>query len=188
MTQAPTDRQARQRRTMWLLAVLAVGMFGLGFALVPLYGLFCSAIGIPRNAETTSSGVIVGIPVAPRWVTVKFDGAVQPNLPWDFQPPEPRTLNVRLGETYEVRFTAVNRSNRRVTGQAIPSIVPWQATNFFHKLECFCFQQQTLEGNQRVEMPLRFTVSPDLPKDIDAVMLMYNFMRIEAGPDAQVER
>ncbi|CAK0770667.1 cytochrome c oxidase assembly protein subunit 11 [Gammaproteobacteria bacterium] len=186
MTQVPTDRQARQRRVMWLLAVLAVGMFGLGFALVPLYGLFCSAIGISPSAETARTGATVGISAAPRWVTVKFDGAVQPNLPWDFQPPEPRTLSVQVGETYEVRFSAVNRSHQRVTGQAIPAIVPWQATNFFHKLECFCFQKQTLEGDERVEMPLRFTVSPDLPKEIDAVMLLYTFMRIETGPDVRV--
>jgi len=188
MTQIFTNRQTRQHRIIWLLVALAVGMFGLGFALVPLYGLLCSAIGIQRNAETASSSVITGMPISSRWVTVKFDGAVQPNLPWDFRPPEPRILNVRLGETYVVHFTAANQSNQRITGQAIPAIIPWQATSFFHKLECFCFQKQTIEGHERVEMPLRFTVLPDLPKDIDTVMLSYTFMRIETGLDAPVTK
>jgi cytochrome c oxidase assembly protein subunit 11 len=71
-----------------------------------------------------------------------------------------------------------------VTGQAIPAVAPWQATNYFSKLECFCFRQQTLDGGQRVEMPLRFTVSPDLPANINALTLSYSFLRMPEGRES----
>ena len=78
-------------------------------------------------------------------------------------------------------FLARNRSNSAVTGQAIPSVVPWQATGFFSKLECFCFNKQTLAGGELAEMPLRFVVSPDLPANIESLTLSYNFMRLKPG-------
>lgn len=185
---APDGQQARQRRHLRLLVLLAVGMFGFGFALVPLYGLFCELAGVQRGglAGVATPGpairAIAG-PVLDRTVVVKFDGTVHPDLPWDFAP-EQRRLEVHPGVTYEVRFTATNRSNKRVTGQAIPAIAPWQATGFFHKLECFCFRQQTLEGGENVEMPLRFTVSPDLPADISSLTLSYSFLRLAEGQAA----
>jgi cytochrome c oxidase assembly protein subunit 11 len=180
---AANDTGARQRRHLRLLAALAVGMFGFGFALVPLYGLLCDLTGVQRGGlagvAKPAAGVVAG-PVLDREVVVKFDGTVHPDLPWDFEP-EQRRLTVHPGATYEVRFLAKNRSNQRVTGQAIPAIAPWQATGFFHKLECFCFRQQTLEGGERVEMPLRFTVSPDLPADINSLTLSYSFLRLAEG-------
>lgn len=185
MTQQASDgQQARQRRHLRLLAALAVGMFGFGFALVPLYGLFCDLTGVQRGglagvATPEAAGAAAG-PVLDRTVVVKFDGTVHPDLPWDFAPEE-RRLEVHPGATYEVRFAARNRSNKRVTGQAIPAVAPWQATGYFHKLECFCFRQQTLEGGEQVEMPLRFTVSPDLPSEINSLTLSYSFLRLAEG-------
>jgi len=175
---------ARPRRHTRLLVLLAVGMFGFGFALVPLYGLVCSLAGIQqggvaavaRPAEASAAMAAT----SDRVIVVKFDGTVHPDLPWDFAPVE-RRLEVRPGQTYEVHFVAANRSSRRVTGQAIPAVAPWQATNYFSKLECFCFQQQTLDGGQRVDMPLRFTVSPDLPANINALTLSYSFLRMPEG-------
>jgi len=181
-------QQARQRRHTRLLVLLAVGMFGFGFALVPLYGLLCDLTGVQRGglAGVATPDLTVGPvsgPVLDREVVVKFDGTVHPDLPWDFEP-EQRRLMVHPGATYEVRFRARNRSNQRVTGQAIPAVAPWQATGYFHKLECFCFRQQTLEGGENVEMPLRFTVSPDLPKDINSLTLSYSFLRLAEGQGA----
>lgn len=77
-----------------------------------------------------------------------------------------------------MKFIAENRSGQEITGQAIPSVAPWQATGFFAKLECFCFNQQTLAGNEIAEMPLRFSVSPDLPADINSLTLSYSVMRV----------
>ena len=179
MTDAST-RQKNRRTLLWLSAV-ALGMFGFGFALVPLYGLLCQLTGIEsieqRAALNTPAAHPGNAQAVDRWVTVKFDGSVHPDLPWAFRVEE-RKVRVRVGETHEVLFWAENRSSTPITGQAIPSIAPWQATGFFNKLECFCFRQQTLDGNQSKEMPLRFVVSPDLPEGIDSLTLSYSFLRV----------
>lgn len=176
-----SSTEKRKRRTLFLLAGLALGMFGFGFAMVPLYGLLCQVTGVQSveqrsaiggQAQVASTGA-----VQDRWVTVKFDATVHPDLPWRIEPME-RKLKVRPGESYLVNFVAENRSGHQITGQAIPSIAPWQATGFFSKMECFCFSRQTLTGNERKEMPLRFSVSPDLPADINSLTLSYSVLRI----------
>jgi len=181
-----SDQDRRKRRTLLLLAGLAVGMFGFGFAMVPLYGLLCQITGtqsIEQRTAIANAAPGTGAAVnAERWVTVKLDVTVHPDLPWSLAPTEPK-LRVRPGEPHVVTFVAENRSGSKITGQAIPSINPWQATPYFAKMECFCFTQQTLEGNQRRDMPLRFVVSPDLPKNIDSLTLSYSVMRV-SGPDA----
>ncbi len=171
----------RKRRTLLLLAGLALGMFGFGFAMVPLYGLLCQVTGVQSVEQRTAIGgqavsASAGA-VQDRWVTVKFDATVHPDLPWQVQPMV-RKLKVRPGESHLVNFIAENRSGQEITGQAIPSIAPWQATGFFSKMECFCFSQQSLIGNERKEMPLRFSVSPDLPADISSLTLSYSVLRI----------
>lgn len=177
------EQRTKNRRTLVLLAALAVGMFGFGFALVPLYGLLCNLTGAPSVAQRLDAQPATASPSAPveeRWVTVKFDGTVHPELPWAFRALD-RKLRVRVGEMHEVRFVAENRASTPTTGQAIPNVAPWQATPYFSKMECFCFRQQTLAGNQVLEMPLRFLVSPDLPPEIDALTLSYSLLRVEAS-------
>jgi len=165
-----------------VLSLVVLGMFGFGFAMVPLYNLICQVTGVQSVALRTSikpDEVKQGVTVDPnRRVTVKFDTSVTPNLPWEFEA-ETNVIEVTPGEVMEVMFLARNRSNDAVTGQAIPSVVPWQATGFFSKLECFCFNKQTLEGGERAEMPLRFVVSPDLPPNIESLTLSYNFMKLK---------
>ncbi|WP_260292873.1 cytochrome c oxidase assembly protein [Sedimenticola hydrogenitrophicus] len=176
------EAQARnKRRTVWLLSLLVLGMFGFGFALVPLYDLLCQVTGI-QSVSLRSAGEAVAEPLPgradSRLITIKFDTSVHPNLPWDFQPLE-RNLQVHPGKLYQVNFAARNRSSASVTGQAIPSVAPWQATAFLNKLECFCFNRQTLAGGASVEMPLRFMISPDLPPDIRSLTLSYSLMKPE---------
>jgi len=177
----------KNRRTLMLLAGLAVGMFGFGFAMVPLYGLLCQVTGIQSVEQRSALGDQAST-AAPRevdqdrWVTVKFDVTVHPELPWKIEPLV-RKLRVRPGEMHLVKFVAENGSGQQITGQAIPSVAPWQATGFFSKMECFCFSQQTLAGNERKEMPLRFSVSPDLPADIGSLTLSYSVLRV-SDPDS----
>ncbi len=181
------QRERSKRRTLILLGGLAAGMFGFGFAMVPLYGLLCELTGVQSVEQRVA---LASAPAAPgtggnpggeiaqdRWVTVKFDATVHPDLPWKLEPMV-RKLRVRPGETHLVQFIAENRSGREITGQAIPSIAPWQATGFFSKMECFCFTQQTLAGSERKEMPVRFSVSPDLPEDIGSLTLSYSVLRV----------
>ncbi len=180
----PYTRRPDNRRSVLLLSLLVVAMFGFGFAMVPLYTLFCQVTGTQSLAQRSALGRQVAIPGEKidesRWVTVKFDTSVHPDLPWEF---EARTNHLRVhpGATYEVRFNALNRSHSAITGQAIPSIAPWQATPYFNKLECFCFNRQTLAGDQHADMPLRFRVANELPEDIHSLTLSYSFMRVKGG-------
>jgi len=174
----------RNRRTAIVLSLVVLGMFGFGFAMVPLYNLICQVTGVQSVALRTSvepDEIKQSVAVDPnRRVTVKFDTTVNPNLPWEFEA-QTNVIEVMPGEVMEVMFLARNRSNSAVTGQAIPSVVPWQATGFFSKLECFCFNKQTLAGGELAEMPLRFVVSPDLPANIESLTLSYNFMKLKPG-------
>lgn len=174
--------EKKKRRTLLLLGGLAVGMFGFGFAMVPLYGLLCQVTGVQSIEQRTALGEQLATSATTavdedRWVTVKLDATVHPDLPWKLEPLV-RKLRVHPGEMHLVQFVAENTAGQEITGQAIPSIAPWQATGFFSKLECFCFSQQTLAGNERREMPLRFLVSPDLPADISSLTLSYSVLRV----------
>ncbi len=184
-TQAP-EVERKKRRTLMLLGGLALGMFGFGFALVPLYGLLCEVTGtqsLGEQAKVAANAAALprGAVDESRWVTVKFDTTIQPDLPWRITPAE-RKVRVHPGETRRVDFLAENRSGAVITGQALPSIAPFQAGAFFSKLECFCFTRQTLKGDESRTMPLVFTVSPDLPSDIGSLTLSYSVMRVS---DAQ---
>ncbi|PLY15153.1 MAG: cytochrome c oxidase assembly protein [Sedimenticola sp.] len=173
--------QSKNRRTLLMLSAITLGMFGFGFAMVPLYCFLCQITGVQsvqQRTQTTASTVAANQSVSDRWVTVKFDSTVHPDLPWNFQAQE-RKLRVRLGEVNEMDFIAENRSSSEILGQAIPSVVPWQANAFFNKMECFCFRQQSLKGLESKHMPLRFSVSPDLPNDISSLTISYNFMRLD---------
>ena len=182
-----SDQKSRsnQRTALWL-GVVVVGMFGFGFAMVPLYDLFCQVAGIQSIGSSTAetSGRYRSTAVAEeRYVTVKFDTTVNSTLPWEFKPMV-RNLKVRVGQTHEAMFSARNLTNTDITGQAIPSVTPWQATEYFHKVECFCFTRQKLEAGASREMPLRFSVSPDLPEGINSLTLSYTFMK-HTGPEVK---
>lgn len=180
MSKQPTGA-SKTRRTTLLLSALVVGMFGFGFALVPLYDLFCEATGTQSLSQRSKIGqtdLTSGEVDIQRWVTVKFDTSVNPNLPWEFKAAN-HSIKVNPGKIYEVSFIARNRSGSSVTGQAIPSVAPWQATPYFSKLECFCFNKQTLSANQLTEMPLRFMIATNLPSDIHSLTLSYSFMRLK---------
>lgn len=188
MSASRSDEPGRRHWQTPLLGALAVGMFGFGFALVPLYGLLCEVTGMQQGGlaavarpgeAVAATGTASKAARSDRVVVVKFDGTVHPDLPWGIVP-ETRQMQVRPGETYEVNFRATNHSSAIVSGQAIPAVAPWQANGFFNKLECFCFREQTLAGNEQVEMPLRFVVSPDLPANINSLTLSYSFLRL--GP------
>ncbi|MEW8689904.1 MAG: cytochrome c oxidase assembly protein [Candidatus Thiodiazotropha endolucinida] len=181
MNQRVPDKHRKNRRTTLLLSGLVVAMFGFGFALVPLYNLFCQITGTQSLAQRSQIGLAT--PTSERvdqarWVTVKFDTTVNPNLPWEFVA-ETNKMRVHPGQTYEVNFHARNRSHSAVTGQAIPSVAPWQATPFFSKLECFCFNKQRLDGSEKTIMPLQFMVSTELPAEINSLTLSYSFMRLK---------
>jgi len=183
-----SEQRSKNRRTGLVLGGVVLGMFAFGFAMVPLYNLVCKVTGVQsveaRNAVAPVAQADTA--VQDRSVTVKFDTNVHPELPWEFRVRDNR-IEVHPGQMYEVMFEVTNRSSRPIVGQAIPAVIPWDASPFFTKLECFCFRQQSLAPGETKEMPLRFRVMPELPEQINSLTLSYIFMNAGAAT-AQAEQ
>lgn len=163
------------RRLALQLAAAALGMFGFGYALVPLYEVVCDYTGLGGRTGMISAGESAVLAVdRGRSVVVEFDTNVNAGLDFDFDSQQQR-VSVHPGETTEVLFVAENRTERTVVAQAVPSVAPSKAAPYFNKTECFCFTQQTLAPGERREMPVRFVVSADLPTGVGTVTLSYTF-------------
>lgn len=175
-----------QKSSIAALALTGVvlGMLGLSFWSPTLYRLFCEATGFagtPRTENVARSTRTAAIPV-----TVRLDANVNSALPWRFRP-EQREVRLRLGEETLVHYTALNTSDRPVTGTATFNVVPEKAAPYFSKLECFCFTEQTLAPGQEVSMPVAFYVDPGLAedpttRDVTTITLSYTFYRTEEQP------
>ena len=164
-------------RTVKKLLLVVVAMFGFGFALVPLYDVFCDITGL--NGKTNDTAVIYqdgGIDKS-RTVKVQFITRNAKGIPWKFEPVI-NEINVHPGEMKLVSFYAKNKAEHDIIGQAVPSVSPGLAANYFHKIECFCFTQQPLAAGKDVEMSLQFYVDVELPTDINTLTLSYTLYDI----------
>ncbi len=169
------ERKAANTRVVKRLGIAAVLMFGFGFAMVPLYDVFCDITGINGKTGRLDTEAALSQEVdEERLVTVEFLASVNSELPWEFRPMI-RKIKVHPGAVTEVNYFARNKTDRQVTGQAIPSLAPGLAAKYFNKTECFCFTRQTLQPRESKEMPLRFIVDPELPEEIRTVSLSYTF-------------
>lgn len=177
----PGDLSAANKRIVTRLAVVVLAMFGFGFALVPLYDVFCNITGINgKTGRIAAEQALAGKVDENRLVTVEFLASVNSDLPWEFRPLV-RKVRVHPGEITEVKYFASNRTGDSVVGQAIPSLAPGLAAKYFNKTECFCFTRQTLGPNEGKEMPLRFVVDPELPEEVRTVSLSYTFYSAQDG-------
>jgi len=150
-----------------------VGMFGFGFAMVPLYSVFCDITGI--NGKTGGRVAIAATePDMDRTVTVEFITSVNQSMPWDFRP-EVTSMEVHPGKMYRTTFYARNRTDKPMVGQAIPSVTPGIAALHFKKTECFCFTEQQFSAGEGRDMPLMFMVDRELPDEIGQLTLSYTF-------------
>jgi len=159
------------------LLIVAVLMFGFGYAMVPFYRAICDALGINNVVKRDQPLVNTQVDVA-RTVTIEFDTNLRSNLPWTFTAVE-KSVRIHPGALTQVTFEVRNRSDRPVTGQAIPSFGPQLAGRYFKKLDCFCFSQQTLAPGEVRQMPVVFVVEPGLPDDVSTVTLSYTFFEVE---------
>ena len=164
------------------LAVVTVLMFAFGYALVPLYKAICEMTGINVLAlgEQALKGVDPALPAntqvdTSRTITVEFDA--NSRGPWDFKPGQ-RSVEVHPGELTTVMYEFQNTQNRRMSAQAIPSYAPQQASAHFNKLECFCFNQYTLEPGEKKSWPVAFVIDPKLSKDVKTITLSYTFFEV----------
>jgi cytochrome c oxidase assembly protein subunit 11 len=179
--------RAQNVRMVGKLAVVTAGMFAFGYALIPIYKHICELTGInilslserqvpgggtagrnvrvPDNSQVDSS----------RTITVEFDA--NSRGPWEFKPAQ-RSLQVHPGQLATVMYEFRNVQDRRMSAQAIPSYAPRQAAAHFNKLECFCFNQYTLEPGERKEWPVAFVIDPKLSKDVTTITLSYTFFEV----------
>jgi cytochrome c oxidase assembly protein subunit 11 len=171
----PAPRQLSHGRIVRRLVLVAVCMFGFGFAMWPLYSVFCDLTGFGGRAVQIAESN-EGLQKSDRQVRVRFDATVNSGLPWEFQPQQ-KTENVVLGELTEALYLAMNPSEEAITGRAIYNITPPEASLYFVKTECFCFSEQVLQANETREMPVYFFIQPDLPEHIREITLSYTFFR-----------
>ena len=192
--QAPL--RADNRRMMGKLLVVAVLMFGFGYALVPAYRAICDALGInvlslaEQRRVDAAAGRGGNTQVdRSRTITVEFDANARG--PWDFKPAM-ASLQVHPGELATVMYEFRNRQDRTMAAQAIPSYAPKQAMAHFNKLECFCFNQYTLRPGESKQWPVAFVIDPKLPKDVTTITLSYTFFevggRTPPAPSASLSR
>jgi cytochrome c oxidase assembly protein subunit 11 len=173
-----SQRRRRNGATVLLLVAVVTGMIGMSFASVPLYRLFCSATGFggtTRRAEAAPTRIAAGL------ITVRFDAQIAPGLDWEFRPMTD-TIAVHPGAQNQVFFRAINRTAAPVTARAIYNVTPTKAGIYFDKLQCFCFNNQTLGPGESVDMGVVFFVDPDImtdpsTSDVRSITLSYTMFR-----------
>ena len=164
------------------LAIIAVAMFAFGYALVPLYKAICEMTGInilslgERNIPGAKSNMPANTQIdTSRLITIEFDANARG--PWDFKPAV-SSLKVHPGELATVMYEFQNKQTYKMAAQAIPSYAPKQASAYFNKLECFCFNQYTLEPGEKKQWPVAFVIDPKLSKDVNTITLSYTFFEV----------
>lgn len=169
-------------RMVGKLAIVTAGMFAFGYALIPLYRAICEVTGInilalgDQNIPGAQSKLPVNTQVdTTRTITVEFDANARG--PWVFKPAK-RSLQVHPGEMATVMYEFQNVQDRRMAAQAIPSYAPQQASPYFNKVECFCFNQYTLDPGEKKEWPVTFVIDPKLSKDVTTITLSYTFFEV----------
>lgn len=170
------DLVRKNARTGLMVMAVVVGMITLAFASVPLYSLFCRVTGF---GGTTQVAARLPDQIIDRTVRIKFNADTSRNMPWKFTP-DIREVDVKLGERGIASFTAVNKTNKPVTGTAVYNVTPLKAGKYFQKIQCFCFDRQTLQPGEEMAMPVLFFVDPKLNEDRDmedvtTITLSYTF-------------
>lgn len=181
--------QSDNRVILRKLVIVSVLMFGFGWALVPLYRKICEITGINvvtlRDADAEKAARNTQVDLT-RTVTVEFDANTQGA--WRFRP-HVNHLQVHPGELVQVTYDLVNLESRPMAGQAIPSYAPMLSAKHFQKLECFCFQQQTLAAGETRQFPVVFFIDPELPRDVKTITLSYTFFEVAGAiPKPQASR
>lgn len=180
-----TPQESRNKALALNLLCIVAGMLALTAASVPLYRLFCEVTGYGGTTKENShaSGVIID-----REFTIAFNTDVDPSLPWEFKPGD-APIKVKVGEQALTHFVARNLTGKAITGRAAYNVVPFSAGPYFVKIECFCFKEQTLQPNQKVNMPVTFYIDPSVMDDaqmkgVSTITLSYTFFPVKTEPKA----
>jgi len=178
------SKQTDNKRLAFNLIIVVVAGLAFGFAIAPLYDALCKAIGLNGRADTTATEITQGVTVdKSRKIKIIFTGTTMPGLDWTFEPNQ-SSMEVYPGDITVTSYKAINNGKTALVGTAVPSTVPEVASKYFKKVECFCFSNQELQPGEEKDMPVRYYVSPDLPKDINTVTLSYSFYKKDLEEDS----
>ena len=175
-----TDNNSQVIRKLLLVVVF---MFGFGYALVPLYDVFCDITGL--NGKTGDKVELSSKPVVDetRLVNVTFLASLNESMPWEFKPQQ-SSIEVHPGKPTTIYYIAKNKSSNEITGKAVPSVAPGLAAAYFQKTECFCFTQQALQPGEEKIMPVTFIVDTELPQNMNELILSYTFFTSNQKQDS----
>ncbi|MDR5902295.1 cytochrome c oxidase assembly protein [Halomonas icarae] len=176
--QCGSQRARGVRRTVARTLFALAGMFVFAFALVPLYDVFCEVTGLNGKVDTQGQALVAEEVDQTRAVTVQFVTRTSAGLPWNLEV-ETRQIRVHPGQSTEVGFAFHNTADSAVWGRAVPSVTPARANLHLRKLACFCFEEQRLQAGERIELPLIFQLTRDLPADVNTVTLVYTLYPVD---------
>jgi len=171
------NRAADTRKVVARLVLGTVLMFGFGFAMVPIYDVFCQITGL--NGKISRTGEVdeqIEV-VESRQVKVRFISSFNENMPWEFGPKQP-VYRVNPGQMQQTAFIARNPTEKNMVAQAVPSVSPAEAAQYLHKVNCFCFDRQPLDAGAEAEMPMVFFIDPKIPEHLDSITLSYTLFDI----------
>ncbi len=168
------ERKRANRGLIRGLMIMTAASFGFGWALIPLYGVFCKIAGIGSAEAKAGPSEVTEAVDANRTVTVEFIADPASVGSFEFRP-ENASMQVHPGKLYDTRFFARNLTQGDSVAQAVPSISPTVAARYFHKTQCFCFSPQHFAVGEGRDMPVRFIVDPNLPHNVDQITLAYTF-------------
>jgi cytochrome c oxidase assembly protein subunit 11 len=174
------DVKSKNRRTGLIVLGVVIAMITLAYASVPLYKLFCQVTGF---GGTTQIAETLPDVVLDRKITVRFHSDTNSGLNWNFSP-EVRSITLNIGQEGLINFFAENKSSQPATGVALYNVTPPKAGKYFHKTQCFCFNEQTLQPGEKVNMPVLFFVDPSIADDpnldeVESITLSYTFFKAE---------
>ncbi len=177
-----TVRDKDNRKLAVKLGLVALAFVGFGFALVPLYDVICRALGVSGRTNATAMAPATNTQVdESRWVKVEFLSHVMPGVGLEFKPDQ-FTMQVHPGAVMHTTYTVRNTSSQTFVGQAIPAVTPAVAAQYFNKIECFCFSQQTFAPGEVRSMPVVFVVNPAIDSNYSTVTLSYTFFEAPKAP------
>ena len=166
--------------TKKLVARLVLGtvlMFGFGFAMVPIYNVFCEITGLNGKITRTGESEQPLVVNQDRTVKVRFISVFNEEMPWEFEPMQ-KVYRVNPGQMQQTAFIATNPTANNMVAQAIPSVSPSEAAQYLQKVNCFCFDRPPLDAGATAEMPMVFFIDPEIPEHLDSITLSYTLFDI----------
>lgn len=177
MAKTPAQNRKNPKRLYYIMGSIVVGMFGFGYALVPIYNVMCKQLNI--NGKTGgATAASYGTVDESRTITIQFLATRNAGMPWEFRPRQ-RSIRLHPGENKRIAYFAKNTTDHSMTVQAIPSVSPGVAAGYLKKTECFCFTQQTMKAQEAMDWTILFHVDNDLPKNVHTITLAYTLFDLE---------